>query len=335
MSPLLEPLNGIGPLVFLLGETLPRAQRPVSTLTKFTSETGAVMDTRYVESFVTVVECGSVAEAARKLDLTAAAVAARIRALEEDLGASLLERSGRVVKPTPKGVLLLTQAKNVLAEVQELRTSAVDRSVLEEYRFGTFISALTTILPPLLEAVYAQHPALRMFVDPGFSPDHCRKVVDGRLDGALVVEHQFAIPKGCEWEPVMEDPLVVVAPLAHAGVDPHELLRTHPFIRYDRRVWGGRLADRYLREHGIRPRERIEIDGSMAIVSLVSQGLGVSLLPNWRPMWSPRAQMVRIPLPGTPPVRRIGMLWQARGPKAELSKDILAAARSIARRDGS
>lgn len=292
------------------------------------------MDTRYVESFVTVVECGSVAEAARKLDLTAAAVAARIRALEDELGASLVERSGRVVKPTEKGAQLLAQARNVLSEVREFRTSAADRSAAQEYRFGTFVSTLTTILPPLLSLVYAKHPSLRMFLEPGFSPEHCRKVVEGSLDGALVVEHQFDIPKGCEWEPLMQDPLVVVAPLALAGADPHELLRSQPFIRYNRRVWGGRLADRYLREHSIRPHERIEVDGSMAIVALVSQGLGVSLLPDWRPLWGPSTRMVRIPLPGTPPVRRIGMVWQARGPKAEISRSILACARVIAT-DGS
>lgn len=289
------------------------------------------MDTRYVESFVTVVACGSVAEAARRLDLTAAAVAARIRALEEDLGATLVERSGRVVKPTERGLQVLTFAKNVLADVHEFKTAAVDRSRIEEYRLGTFISAQTTILPPLLEQVYERHPALRMFVDPGFSPDHCRKVVEGSLDGALVVEHQFAIPKGCEWEPILEDPLVVVAPVALAGGDPLHLLRTQPFIRYDRRVWGGRLADRYLREQGIRPNERLEIDGSSAIVALVSQGLGVSLLPDWAPMWRSSPRMTRIALPGTPPVRRIGMVWQARGPKAEVSRDILQAARSLAR----
>jgi DNA-binding transcriptional LysR family regulator len=287
------------------------------------------MDIRYVESFVTVVECGSVAEAARQLDLTAAAVAARIRALEDDLGTTLMERSGRVVKPTEQGRQLLIQAKNVLTEVKTFRTLAHEKSAVEAYRFGTFISALNTIVPPLLKLVYAQYPALRMFVEPGFSPDHCRSVVEGRLDGALVVEHQFAMPKGCEWVSLTEDPLVVVAPIAFANADPHELLRTQPFIRYDRRVWGGRLADRYLRDNDIQPNERIEIDGSMAIVALVSQGLGISLLPNWKAMWHLRGQMTRIALPGTPPVRRIGMIWQARGPKSEISKSILAAAKLI------
>src|SRR5690606_3893116 len=226
------------------------------------------------------------------------------------------------------GIQLLGAARNVLADMQELKTAATEGCGMQEYRFGTFISALTTMLPPLLEVVYKRHPALRMFIDPGFSPEHCRKVVDGKLDGALVVEHQFARPKGCEWAPVMEEPLVVVAPLALADSDPLELLRTQPFIRYDRRVWGGRLAERYLREQNIRPHERIEIDGSTAIAALGSQGLGVSLLPDWAPMWRPKERMARIALPGTPPARRVGMVWQSRGPKAAISRDILVAARA-------
>ncbi|RYF57150.1 MAG: LysR family transcriptional regulator, partial [Comamonadaceae bacterium] len=62
------------------------------------------MDIRYMQSFVAVVEGGSFAEAARRLDLTSAAVAARIKALEEELGVTLVKRSGRSVKPTASGV---------------------------------------------------------------------------------------------------------------------------------------------------------------------------------------------------------------------------------------
>ena len=69
------------------------------------------MDTRFLQSFVTVVECGSMAEAARRLDLTPAAIAARIRTLEEDMGVPLVERSGRVVKPTQAGLQILDQSR--------------------------------------------------------------------------------------------------------------------------------------------------------------------------------------------------------------------------------
>jgi DNA-binding transcriptional LysR family regulator len=60
------------------------------------------MDTRFVETFLTAVDNGSIAEAARRLNVTPAAAAKRIRALESEVGAVLVRRSGRTVKPTEK-----------------------------------------------------------------------------------------------------------------------------------------------------------------------------------------------------------------------------------------
>ena len=71
------------------------------------------MDIRYLQSFVTVVEVGSLAEAARRLDLTPAAIAARVRGLEEELGAVLVKRAGRSVKPTAAGEKILERAPRV------------------------------------------------------------------------------------------------------------------------------------------------------------------------------------------------------------------------------
>ena len=53
------------------------------------------MDTQFLQSFVMVVDCGSMAEAARRLDLTPAAVAARVKSLEEAMGTTLVRRAGR------------------------------------------------------------------------------------------------------------------------------------------------------------------------------------------------------------------------------------------------
>src|SRR3546814_14424029 len=66
--------------------------------------------------------------------------------------------------------------------------------------------------------------------------------------------------------------------------DPLKELMRHPYICYDRSVLGGKLADDYLRERGIRPRIRLELDGIDAIGKLVSEGLGVSLLPDTGPL---------------------------------------------------
>ena len=62
------------------------------------------MEIKYLQSFIAVIDNGSFAEAARRLNLTPAALAARIRTLEEDIGATLIIRAGRSVEPTEAGM---------------------------------------------------------------------------------------------------------------------------------------------------------------------------------------------------------------------------------------
>ena len=287
------------------------------------------MDTRYLQSFVAVVELGSMAEAARSLDLTPAAIAARVKALEEELGATLVQRSGRSVRPTEAGLKMLDRARKVLREVRDLRAVSGDGVSLGELRLGVFISAMTSVLPPVLKRLYARFPDLSVFVETGSSVELCRQVAAGALDAAVVVEPQFAIGKGCAFKTWLEEPLVVVAPSRLAGGDPHELLAREPFIRYDRSVLGGQLADRYLRDHGISVRQRLEINSLMAIASLVGQGLGVALLPDWAPMWSNGLDIVRVALPQTAPVRRVGLIWATHGPRVALAHALQDEARGM------
>lgn len=284
------------------------------------------MDTRYMESFVSVVECGSLAESARRLDLTSAAVAARVHILEQEFGTPLLKRSGRALKPTAAGVKVFEGGRVWLRDLRDLQATAQSGIPLGELRLGVFYSALNNILPPTLKRLYALYPDLSVFVAPGVSADLYRQVQAGELDAAIVVEPQFAIAKNCEWQALLEEPLVVVAPLGMAGRDPLELLRTEPFIRYDRNAVGGQLADRYLRFHGIRPRQRLEIDALMAVASLVGEGLGVSLLPDWSMLWTAGLSLARLPLPDKAPVRRSGVVWQTRGPRAVLAQTLVAEA---------
>ena len=84
------------------------------------------MDMRFLQSFVTVVELGSIAEAARQLNLTAPAVAQRIRALESEIGVRLLSRSGQTVRPTEAGASILARARELLGQVRDLRSIAVN-----------------------------------------------------------------------------------------------------------------------------------------------------------------------------------------------------------------
>jgi len=287
------------------------------------------MNLEFLHSFVTVAEAGSIAEAARRLDLTPAAVAARLHALEAELGTQLIQRAGRSVRVTEAGLKILERARSLLRDLRDLRAIAHDSSLPGELRLGVFSSALTSVLPPVLRRLYEAHPELSVFVSPGSSVDLCHRVAAGELDAAFVVEPQFAVAKNCEWYPLTEEPLVVVAPAALAGGQAHALLAGEPYIRYDRMSVGGQLADRYLRDHNIRPRQRLEIDSLAAIAAFVDQELGVALLPDWPPLWSGGLDIVRIPLPGRAPVRRIGIVMALQGPCVPLARSLLQEAQVV------
>src|SRR5215475_4048959 len=82
------------------------------------------MDVRFLDTLLEVIECGSVAEAARRLHLTAAGVSQRIRSLEDEIGVRLVARSGRTMRPTAAAASILDRARIVQREVRDLKSIA-------------------------------------------------------------------------------------------------------------------------------------------------------------------------------------------------------------------
>jgi DNA-binding transcriptional LysR family regulator len=273
------------------------------------------MDTRFVESFFIAIENGSIAEAARRLNLSAAAVAKRIHALENEVGATLVTRSGRTIRPTEAGAAIAERARRFLAEVRDFKLPAATDRPVGELRLGAFASALTGLVPDILALMKLSYPQIEIHFTPGDSGPLYRKVLDGDLDAAIIAQPPFAISKTCDWQLLREEPLIVLARAPAAFRKPHALLASEPFIRWDRSLWPGRLVDAYLRRAGIRPRELYEINGIEPIAAMVDRGLGVSLLPDWKPPWPESPSLIRLPVPGGRSfARRVGLIW----PRASL-----------------
>ena len=267
------------------------------------------MDTQFLNTFVVVADRGSMAAAARVLNITPAAVAQQIRTLERELGAPLIARAGRTVSLTEEGSRILQRARDLLRDVADMRSVANDSEVSGELRLGACPTALAGMLPDILARMVEAFPQINVYIRPGYSAELYRAVETGELDAAVVLQAPYNLPKTCDWQLLREEPLVMIAPARLAGRDPHELLRTEPLIRYDRNQWGGRVADDYLRRAGIVPRERFELNGLNALAVMVDRGLGVSLVPDWAKPWPEGLDLVRIPLPLPSEPRRIGMVW--------------------------
>ncbi|NAO28814.1 LysR family transcriptional regulator [Pseudomonas syringae pv. dysoxyli] len=276
------------------------------------------MDTRYLDSFLQVAHLGSTAAAARKLNLTPTAVAQRIKALEHEIGQPLLSRAGRNMQLTAAGSALIGPAEELLKRTLELRAIAALDAVVGDLRIGCITTGLAYLVPKVLSTLINNFEHLRPHVEPAISTDLYRKVLAGDIDIALLVAPQFDLPKEFIWRPIRDEPFIVLAPKQMANHDPHDVLRNEPFIRYHRRSWGGALVDRYLQEHRIQPRERFEIDALDAIAGMVKGNLGVSLVPQWRPMHVRLDDLAQISLPDSSMSRPIGLLWKRNSAKQRL-----------------
>ena len=291
------------------------------------------MDSRFLQTYVHVVELGSIAQAARHQGLTPATVQQRLRALEADMGSALIARSGRTVKPTAAGTRILERARNVLRDLRDLRSAATESDLpAGPLRLGATPTALTGIMPPVLRTWAARYPHIEIYIEPAPTTLLYSKVLAGELDGALLVHPLFALPKSCVWRDLRREPLVLVTPADMAVRDPLTVIAREPYIRYDRSVVGGRMADDYLRARDLRPHVRFELDGIDSIAKLVSEGLGVALLPDWATTGA-SAPVRRWPLPAPCPARTVGALWPHSGVRSELMRVFVELAQSQAAAD--
>jgi DNA-binding transcriptional LysR family regulator len=284
------------------------------------------MDTRFLESFVAVVEQGSLAEAARRLNLTPAGVAQRIRALESEIGARLLFRSGRTVQPTQSGAAILVHARDFLGHIRDLKSIAANGTPSGELRLGAVQTAKAGLLPDILSGMAKKYPQVEIHIVGGLAAPLYAKVLSDELDAALIMSPPFPIPKACDWRVLRKEPLIVLTPASITTRDPHVALTTEPFIRLDRTGWGGRLVEGYLRHTRIRPKERFELDGPEAIAVMVDRGLGVSLVHDWSPPWPEGLSLRKLPVSGDRFTRYIGLLWTRASLRAGLVQAFLEVA---------
>lgn len=281
------------------------------------------MDTRFLETFLAVVDTGSLAEAGRRLGLTPTAVAQRLRALDDEFGVRLVVRTGRTVAATEAGIAIAARTRHLLRDMRDLKALAAQDRPAGQLRLGAVPTAIAGLLPDIMVRSGETFPDLDIAVMPGLSTELYAKTLAGELDMALLVQPHFALPKTCGWRTLRNEPLIVLAPAVWSTEHPHNLLATKPFIRYGRQLWTGRLIDDYLRRAAIRPKERLALGTLDAIAVLVDRALGVSLVPDWARPWPEGLDLAKLPLPEPSEPRRLGLLWNLSSPRIRLIRAVL------------
>ncbi|MDR2332778.1 MAG: LysR family transcriptional regulator [Burkholderiaceae bacterium] len=287
------------------------------------------METSYLQSFMLVVETGSMAEAARRQRITAAAIAQQMRTLEKEFKAPLLTRAGRTVVPTPAGHRLSQSAPALLRELANAHTLVNSDGDGGELVVGTINTALHSLLPDILADFVKQRPRVKVFLQSAATRQLYDAVLQGHIDAAVCLYPTFALAKTFDWTLLREEPLVLLAPRHLAHLPPHELLRTQPLIRYDRNLGGGQMVDHYLRAARITPFERFELSSLVAIAMMVDRGLGVALVPDTALNLPDGQSVVRLPLPEAAQARRFGVMWLRSSARLPLIHSMVDSARRV------
>ena len=131
------------------------------------------------------VDNGSIAEAARRLNLTAAGVAKRIHALESEIGAVLVTRSGRTIRPTEAGAAIVERARHFLADARDFK-SIRNRPTAGQLHLRHFAHYADCCLTFGFDA--RDYPQIDVRITRG-TAELYRKVLDGDdLDAAIVAQ---------------------------------------------------------------------------------------------------------------------------------------------------
>jgi DNA-binding transcriptional LysR family regulator len=282
------------------------------------------MSIRHLRTLLAIAEHGSFAAAARQVRLTQSAVSMQMRALEEELGAALFDRTTRPPVLTEAARTLLTDAEELVRGYDRLVHERQSQGAVEGHlRLGAVPSVITGILPAAVAALRRRHPGMHVEIAMALSAELVDRLERGRLDAAIVSELGKA-RQGFLWLPFAREPLVLIAPPDAPRRPAGELLAAYPFIRYTRQAWVGRLIDATLERRRIKVSEAMTLDTLEAVTAMVSHGLGVSIVPQ-RGHGAPFPFPVRaLALPKPAVYRQLGLLRAEAHRKGALADALLA-----------
>jgi DNA-binding transcriptional LysR family regulator len=242
---------------------------------------------RELKTFLAVVQYGTFATAGYQIGLTQSAVSAQIQRLEEELGYALFDRTGRAAVLNPAGRQAVKLAEELLGVYTKLSDQGESADKTGLLRVGAIASVQGSFLVDAVKQFRSDFPGWRIRLLPGVSLKLLAQVDSGELDAAVILKPPFAVPGELTWRTLLAERFVLMVPDELAGQPWRTLLRTQPFIRYERSSFGGRLVDRFLKKTRIPVNDVVELDELQGIVGLVSRKVGVALIPQSSALFIP------------------------------------------------
>ncbi|MET0132990.1 MAG: LysR family transcriptional regulator [Kibdelosporangium sp.] len=249
-----------------------------------------------------VERTGSFTAAARDLGLTQSAVSHGVRTCERRIGAVLFERGRTGARPTPAGQRALVHARQILRQLELLRTEARDAAagtVTGPLRIAAFRSAAAHLLPSVLERLTVRYPGLssQVLIVPELGRGTAGEVADGRADLAIATLAEDATPPpGVLAEELLSEPYLLVHPAGHPAPRSLPLIDWAENCSSYTRTWWSRQD--WL------PPATLNVADDGVVLAMIAQGIGMGILPQLT-LAAPPPNVTVVPLEDRPPTRRV------------------------------
>lgn len=244
------------------------------------------MEFRHLRYFLALSEELHFGRAARRLSISQPPLSLNIQQLEASVGAKLFIRNSREVRLTAAGQAFVPKARALLEQAQDAARHArdVEQGLVGRLHIGFVGAMLYRGLPQMMRQFQAQHPLLRVLLKELNSQDQLIELSQERLDLGFV--HAARVPPDLSRILVARQPFVCCLPSTHALAKKRKIalrqLEGEPFAMVARVVTPD-YHDAILSlctEAGFHPEIRFELRHWLSVVSLVSQGMGVALVPE-------------------------------------------------------
>lgn len=280
------------------------------------------MDVRQLRHFVAVAEVLHFGRAAERLGMTQPPLSQSIRALEASLGEALFLRTRRSVALSPFGEAFLPHVRSALAGVEGLRETA------EALRGGaagrlalSFVSTADySVLPALVQGFRGRYPGVELALTEMTSDMQIAALVEGQGHAGIVIPHgDDPLPATLAYRRLLAEPLVAAVPESWVteGRLPKgprlspEAVIDKPLIVFPRRAAPlfHDLVTGFYAARGVRPQVAQHAIQMQTIISLVSAGMGLALVPRSLKNLA-RAGVLYRDLDVAAPVLETGIAWR-------------------------
>ena len=264
---------------------------------------------RILKNFLIIARHKSVAAASREIGLTPAAAGHQIQQLEEEIGLTLFDRTKRSLSLNTNGRSLIEPIQEIVARFEALGSN-LKSGLSGTIVIGALVSSLMGAFGKTLNELKLRYPDLEIKLLAGLSSNFLDQILEGSIDGAIVTESPFTLPQNVQWTELYREPMILITPAltTNKGAKSPPRIKL-PFIRFERNTWTGHLVDQTIKANKLPIEESMELNSVEAIIELVRQGIGYSIVPKLASIsWETDRQLTIQRLPGKTIYRKVGLL---------------------------